>query len=95
MTGASCAGYLEHLFQKESVNNGFISSFSSPFTHQKGGDKVSCMTVYILVLERISQVASTLGQSISMGLLSEQMSYLASTGNLTYSSPFMAFPIYL
>ena len=43
----------------ESVTGNALRSYSLRSTHQTGGEKVSSMTVYSLVFERISQVAST------------------------------------
>jgi len=55
-----CHKALEKSFSTSwSVTGNALSSFSLRYKHQTGGQKVSSMTVYSLVLERISQVAST------------------------------------
>src|SRR5258708_25115522 len=49
----------EHIRSKKSAHVGSTGSFALLSTHQISGVKVSCMTVYFLIMERICSVAST------------------------------------
>jgi hypothetical protein len=44
---------------KKNAHDGSTDSFSLQFLHQISGAKISCLIVYILILERICFVAST------------------------------------